>query len=90
MENNRIEEELRRIELKLERGSLNHIRNMVNKATHVKISNEEADHIAYMAKLKNKEDENQCLSQFVQKFYNKHKKVKEVKKELKIEKDQNR
>jgi phage-related tail protein len=85
-----IENELRRIEEKLERGSLNHVKNVLDKAKNIKTTNEVADRIAYEAKLKRMEEEEKNLNTYVQKFVSKHNKVKEVKEELKVINDINR
>lgn len=90
LENAEIEDELYRIEARLERGSINHHKILLDKARNVKTANEVADRICHDMKLKQKKAEQQTLNQYVQRYVEKHKKVKEIKEEIKMINDNQR
>lgn len=77
---------MRRIEARLARGSINHLRSLNNKAIAVKNNNEIVDKINHEFKELLKEQEKQTRYMFVQRYSDKHEKVKEVREVLQIHK----
>lgn len=82
-----IENQLKRIENKLERGSLNHLKRVNEKAKRVKNTNQVVDEANHQYKLKIREKEEENLHFYVKRYYDKHKNVKKVKEELKMHKN---
>jgi len=85
-EEDEIEKQLERIEARLERGSMNHLMAMNEKAMAVKNNNEVVDKTNHDFKKLLKNQEEKTLHMYVQNYYNKHKKVKEVREVLQMDK----
>ena len=86
-EDDNVELQLKMIEARLERGNLNHLRNINEKAKTVKTTNEVVNRVNHEYRIREKLEEEKNLNNYVQQYYNKHKKIKENKHDLKLRRE---
>lgn len=89
-ENDDVDLQLKMIEARLERGSLNHLRNINEKAKAVKSSNEVVNRVNHQYRIRQKQEEEKNLKNYVRQYYDKHKKIQDNRHELKLRKDHER